>query len=232
MIYAIALLLDPVDPAISQTIKAVMGKVEYIRCDRLIMTVVRGIDLDRLKASGEEILIRAVVEHDRLICELFSENTLLPLRFGTVFKSDLVLEAYLQSNYSELLTRLESLQGYSEYLLTLTLSNSKIETKLEEQETKPVQLKGRDYLLAKRTQYLLEQDRRSQQQQESQDLILLLPPQYQVVTSQADEFLRVYFLANSAQMQELEATIPKWQLEHSHWRLELSNPLPPYHFCD
>jgi hypothetical protein len=223
MIYAIAILLNS---AITQTkLVAVMGTIEYIQCDRLIMVVIRGLDIEQLKSSGEEILIRAVVEHDRLICELFTINTLLPLRFGTAFKSQILLEEYLRSNYSELITKLEKLQGYSEYLLTLILEP---DLKLEQAQN----LKGKDYLLAKRSHYLAEQARRSQQQQECQDLMALLPSPQQVVTPQLGEFLRAYFLANLLEMDELGGVVSKWQSEYSHWQLELSNPLPPYHFCD
>ncbi len=235
MIYAIAILLDSAIPQSNPQHKPVgiMGNsIEYIQVDRLVMAVIRGLNIEQLKSSGEEILIRAVVEHDRLICEFFGEHTLLPLRFGTAFKSQILLEEYLQSNYSELIIKLENLLGYSEHLLTLTLLESKSESKFDPKSEPTQNLKGRDYLLAKRTQYLLEQNKRSQQQTECQELMLLLPPQYQVVPLQAGEFLRVYFLATSVQMNELAGTILKWQLEHSHWQLELSNPLPPYHFCD
>jgi hypothetical protein len=227
MIYAIAILLDsPISKATHKPAGIMGNAIEYIQVDRLVMAVIRGLNIEQLKSLGEEILIRAVVEHDRLICALFVEHTLLPLRFGTAFKSQILLEAYLQSNYSELITKLEKLSGSAEYLLTLTL----LETTSKPEP--PLELKGKDYLLAKRTHYLLEQAKRSQQQQECQELMLLLPPQYQVVPSQTGEFLRVYFLATSLQMAELAIIISKWQFEYTHWRLELSNPLPPYHFCD
>jgi len=224
MIYAIAILLNS---SIPQTkLVAVMGMIEYIQCDRLVMVVIRGLDIEKLKTSGEEILIRAVVEHDRLICQLFTTNTLLPLRFGTAFKSQILLEAYLQTNHLELITKLEKLKGYSEYLLTLTLLE--IDSKIEQTQA----LKGKDYLLAKRSHYLAEQARRSQQQQECQDLMALLPSPTQVVTPQSGEFLRVYFLATSLEMDQFDPVFSQWQSQYSHWQLELSSPLPPYHFCD
>jgi hypothetical protein len=228
MIYAIAILLNSTTP--QTKLVALMGMVEYIQCDRLVMVVIRGLDIEQLKSSGEETLIRAVVEHDRLICQLFTTNTLLPLRFGTAFKSQDLLEAYLRSNYAELITKLEQLQGCSEYLLTLTLLESD-SVKTNSKPEQP-QLKGKDYLLAKRSHYLAEQAKRSQQQQECQDLMALVPTSQQVISPQAEEFLRAYFLATSDRMSELGAAISKWQSEFPHWQLELSNPLPPYHFCD
>jgi hypothetical protein len=235
MIYAIAI-LDNVPHTKPQGMMG--GLIEYIQVDKLVVAGIRNLDLETLKNQGEEVLITAVIAHDRLICELFNQNFLLPLRFGTVFKSQSLLEVYLESNHAQLSTKLNQLKGYSEYLLTLTLLETPSAPDLSSN------LKGKDYLLAKRSQYLTEQARRSQQQSECQELIELIQPpnipnidglevseQFtlnQSVPPQDKEFLRMYFLAKT----QLNAIFAPWQAKYPHWQLQLSNPLPPYHFCD
>ncbi|AFY72716.1 Gas vesicle synthesis protein GvpL/GvpF [Synechococcus sp. PCC 7502] len=229
MIYAISILASPIPK--TQPIGLTGKLIEYIQVGQLVMAVIKDVDMELLKSSGEEILIQAVLDHDRLIYELFREQTLLPLRFGTVFKSQAGLEAYLQSEQEQLLSKLQKLKGYAEYLLTMTAIVRESQTPKSQLESTQ-NLKGKDYLLAKRTKFFAEQTKRSQQQQECEALISILPVQHQVTTPQSGEFLRVYFLANSLQITELQILISKWQLQHSHWQLELSKPLPPYHFCD
>lgn len=227
MIYAIAIL----DNVPNTKPQGMMGNlIEYIQVDKLVVAGICNLDLETLKSKGEEVLITAVVEHDRLICELFTQNFLLPLRFGTVFKSQSLLETYLASNQVQLSTKLDQLRGYSEYLLTLTLLENP-----SPPDSSP-DLKGKNYLLAKRNQYLAEQARRSQQQSESQELIELIQSLNlsrtleQYVSPQDKEFLRMYFLSD--RQPQLNLIIDSWQAKYPHWQLQLSNPLPPYHFCD
>jgi len=84
---------------------------------------------------------------------LFNSRTLLPLRFGTAFVSIDALESYLQTEGERLCASLQRLDGYAEYLITGNAASPKLEM--------ATNLTGKDYLLAKRSQYLQQEQWRS-----------------------------------------------------------------------
>lgn len=213
MIWAIAILED--DPSD-------IAPMHYVGNGKLGMAVRYDLNLEELEK--EEFLLAAVVEHDRLICQLFAKVPTLPLRFGTVFKSQAALQDYLHSHQEALTAKLAKLAGYAEYLLTLTIS---------EPAPDPISnLQGKDYLLAKKAQYKTMQTRRSQREQQCQALISQIPTeQQQIVAPQASEFLRMYFLATAPEYKAFQDYLEIWRSQNSQWQVELSFPLPPYHFC-
>jgi hypothetical protein len=106
--------------------------------------------LDTLQ-NDDECLIQAVLCHDRVVCELFQQTTILPLRFGTSFLEAENLLTHLRYNAEEYHEKIEQLEGKGEYLLKC------IPRKLEE----PVlcsETRGRQYFLAKKQHYEAQQD--------------------------------------------------------------------------
>ncbi len=67
--------------------------------------------------QDEHRLMQAVLTHDRILCELFSKITVLPLRFGTIFTSREDLLTHLTQRQSEYLEKLQQLEGQAEYPL-------------------------------------------------------------------------------------------------------------------
>jgi hypothetical protein len=241
MLYVFAILIAPApEPEIS----GIHQPIAYIQVGKLIAAIEPGLDIEALKQSGEAELIAAVVQHDRIMVELFTQQTLLPLRFGTAFVSEAALRDYLQANQAKLSDRLVQLSGYSEYLL---------KGQVAPPESKPnPNLKGRDYLLAKKQQYdQLQQAQQDQKQQRSQLINLvrshtdLANPEnprdqqeqsdrdyLQIATPQEAEDLRLYLLLSKPQAEQINQALAQWQENHSAWRLTLSPPLPPYHFAE
>ena len=233
MIYTYAILLAPAPLALPL---GITGKqIQYLQSDRLIAVIETDIDVEALNHLPEQALMQAIVQHDRLICELFSDRTLLPLRFGTAFVSIDALETYLQEENEKLSASLQRLDGYAEFLIT----GSAIAPKSEA----ATNLKGKDYLLAKRSQYLQQEEWRSQLQQEvldyRQTLISNLSseidaeiykPEFQHVETQGSEDVRVYALLPRSQVEFLQQATRSWEQQHSHWQIAWSQALPPYHF--
>lgn len=229
MIYTFAILLAP-EPA--DLPLGITGKsIQYLLCDRLIAAIESDIDVEALNHLPEQALMQAIVQHDRLICELFAERSLLPLRFGTAFVSINALETYLQEKQEKLLASLSRLDGYAEFLIT----GSAIAPKAEVETN----LKGKNYLLAKRSQYLQQEQWRSQLQTEvlnyRETLITSLSsetykPEFLQVETQGSENVRVYALLPRSQIESLQQTTRSWEEKHSHWQIQWSQPLPPYHF--
>jgi hypothetical protein len=231
MLYTFAILLAPVP---DDLLLGIMGKpVQYLQCDRLIAVIEADVDIEALKLLPEPSLMQVIVQHDRLICELFDQRTLLPLRFGTAFVSVGALETYLKEEGDRLLASLERLDGYAEFLIT----GSAIAQKVEAAAT----LKGKDYLLAKRSQYLQQEQWRSQLQAEVLDYRQtitnglnpdLYKPEFQHVETQGSEDVRVYALLPRSQIGYLQEILRSWEEQHSHWQISWSNALPPYHFLN
>jgi hypothetical protein len=225
MLYAFAIL------AVRPTIEllGIEGKpITYIQAGELVMALDLDLDLEALKETTEEILLRAVLEHDRVICELYTHHNLLPLRFGTAFVSETALREYLLTNQQELSDRLQQLEGCSEYLLRgkAGLPKSAIDEGL----------KGKEYLLAKREHYLRQQQIQTQLQTEAQELYVLFcglmaqSSQITPIIVRETEEIKVHLLLAPQQFQTLSQLLQTWQPLHSHWKFDLSNPLPPYHF--
>jgi hypothetical protein len=216
------------------------GNVEYVLVDRLVAAIEPELDVQELKEVSEEVLLKAVLRHDRVICELFQHRALLPLRFGTAFVSRTALEDYLHAHGQELGDRLQRLQGYAEYPIKgkfLTPSNT-----TSNATSAATELKGREYLLAKRDFYVQQQEMRSQQQQEYIDLVNLLqavakdlglpaPPRIHESQDNKDD-LRAYILLKPNRREHLQTIIHAWQAKHASWQIAIADPLPPYHFAD
>lgn len=233
MIYTFAILLEPV-PDVRPL--GITGKpIEYIQCDRLVAAVETEVDIDALNQLPEQSMLQAIIHHDRLLCELFDQRPLLPLPFlKTFFSGVKTLESYLQTESPKLLASLQKIDGYAEFLITGTAIA--IAPKVEA----ATQLKGKDYLLAKRSQYLQQEQWRSQLQREvlayRQAITNYLNPEYQVtfeqVETQGSEDVRVYALLPRSQVVALQETLRSWEDQHPHWQIAWSPPLPPYHFLN
>ena len=230
MIYTFAILLEPV-PDLRPL--GITGKpITYIQCDRLVAAVETEVDLDGLNQLPEPEMIAAIIHHDRLLCELFEHRPLLPLPFlKTFFSGVTTLENYLQTESAKLLASLQKIDGYAEFLITGTAIAPKTEIASSD-------LKGKDYLLAKRSQYLQQEQWRSQLQREVLDyrqaITNYLNPEYQATFEQAEtkgsEDVRVYALLPRSQVESLQNSLRSWEAEHPHWQIAWSQPLPPYHF--
>jgi hypothetical protein len=231
MLYTFAILLAPAPDKVPL---GIMGKpIKYLQCDRLIAAIEPDVDIEALKLLPEQSLMQAIVQHDRLICELFNDRTLLPLRFGTAFVSIGALETYLKEEGDRLLASLERLDGYAEFLITGSAIAPKVEA--------AANLKGKDYLLAKRSQYLQQEQWRSQLQEEVLDYRQTITaslnpdiykPEFQHVETQGSEDVRVYALLPRSQVEYLQKILRSWEKTHSHWQISWSNALPPYHFLN
>jgi len=228
MLYTFAILLAP---APDERPLGITGKpIQYLPCDRLIAAIEPDVDIEAMKLLPEQSLMQAIIHHDRLICELFNQRTLLPLRFGTAFVSIAALETYLQTEDERLFASLQRLEGYAEYLITGNAIAPKLEV--------AANLKGKDYLLAKRSQYLQQEQWRSQLQQEVLDYRQTITdhlspeytPEFQDVETQGSEDVRVYALLPRSQVEYLQEALRSWQEKHPHWQISWSQALPPYHF--
>ncbi len=199
-------------------------ETQVITVDELAVIVEYGIDLEALQAEDQSLL-NAVLSHDRVVCDLFNQITILPIRFGTQLTSTEKLKEYIAAEHEIYLEKLDQLDQKCEYQIKLipeaiTLPPS------------PEGLKGRDYFLAKKQRL---QDQTVAQEQQQTELIGLFERIQAVFpgaveATNEDGTAKVYVLLGPGEAQTLYQQTEEWQAKTTYWNLSLSEALPPYHF--
>jgi Gas vesicle synthesis protein GvpL/GvpF len=179
-----------------------------------------GVELATLQAQ-EEALMQAVLHHDQVICALFAQQTVLPLRFGTVVVDEAALRSHLSNQATDYLSKLRTLEGKAEYQIALSPVTCELGSVQSD-------LKGRDYFLAKKQ---LLQAQSEQQAQQSTQLATLQSQLAQFLPLQWEESShKLYCLADTHQYSLLKTTLDQWQTAATLWHINLSAAQPPYHF--
>lgn len=182
--------------------------------------------LDLLQ-NDDKRLIQAILSHDQVICELFRKTTILPLRFGTVFPSKESLLTHLKTHAEEHLKKLRQLKGKAEYSLKLI-------PRTIDEPVITLPSGGRQYFLAKKQRYQIQQDFRIAQTAEWEKVIHLITQTYQSVIfiQPQGEEARIYFLVSRQDEPLLTEQFFSWQKTCPRWELQLEAALPPYHFIE
>jgi hypothetical protein len=194
-----------------------------INGNELAAIVEPGILLESFQNNDEKI-IKMALAHDRVICELFKQITVLPLRFGTYFTSVNNLLNHLESHKQEYQEKLEKINGKNEF--TLKLIPRMIE------EIVPSEGGGKDYFLAKKQRYQNQNNFSIAQAAEKQNLIDLITKvnQLPVVVQEQEEQIQIYLLVSCQDKTLLLEQFLTWQKACPRWDLLLGDCLPPYHF--
>lgn len=205
--------------------EGITGPLQQVDTPQLSAVVEAGLDWDAI-AADEQQLIQAVVTHDRVICALFEQVTVLPLRFGTRFEPPETLQTYLETHHQAYQEKLFHLADKGEYLLKATPLEIRPETEL------PTEAQGRAYFLAKKQRYQTQADEQRQQQQQMQTLVAAIAQAYPAakVSESPDRSHRIYLLLKENQRVLLNQQLAIWQNQCYHWDINLLGPLPPYHF--
>lgn len=220
--YTYAFLHTPVVPLVLST--GISGILQTVEADRLLAVVEPDLTVETLQDTDER-LMQAILKHDRIICDLFAQTTVLPLRFGTYFVSEEALLTHLTDRQTQYLNQLARLDGKAEYLLKL-IPRREPELPLDPN------LKGKDYFLAKKQRIQAQSDWQQQQQSERSNLLHYLTqagvPYQEAENREGTE--RLYLLGDRDGEEKLRILLDQWQAQYSRWELNLSGALPLYHF--
>ncbi|MEH2109294.1 GvpL/GvpF family gas vesicle protein [Nostoc sp.] len=223
-IYAYALLIPTASPLVLPF--GMERNTELVYSSGLAAIVEPEISLEAIQATDERLL-QAVLNHDRVIRELFQQTPLLPLRFGRGFTSVEKLLNHLEKHQEQYLEALTHLADKVEYTLKMTPCDL-----LDESDN--IDAKGKAYLLAKKQRYQTQQAFQAQQCEQWELLSQLILKTYTNViceTRQSD-VRQIHFLAQRNDSTLSTQQFSLWQVQCSHWQLALSEPLPPYHFLE
>ncbi len=220
-LYSYAFLETPSLPLILP--QGAASQVVLIKSTNLSAIVEPGISLESFQHNEQKIIEMALC-HDRVICELYQQITVLPVQFGICFNSQKNLLIHLESNTEKYRQQLQKIHGKTEFTLKL------IPVILE--EVAPVKARGKDYFLAKKQQYQNQKEFSIAQAAEKQYLIDLITTtnNYPVVIREKDQEVSIHMLVNIEEKNLfLEQTL-NWQKACPRWNLLLGDSLPPYHF--
>lgn len=202
-----------------------MGNLEIIEKGAIAAVVEIGLPQEELEADDEK-LVQAVIHHDWVICEIFRSTTVLPLRFGTYFKQTEDLKQHLATNQEKYSQQLQQIAGKVE----LTLKLTPIPFSPDKDTTKAT--KGSNYLKAKKQSYQEQTAYQNQQQKALKQFQAEITKTYpQLIQGEPKEGTeRFYLLLDSTKLSTFSEQIQKWKQELKTWEIEVSDPLPPYHF--
>ena len=201
----------------------IAGEVQIVESGQLSALVEPSLELEVLQKDDSH-LVQAVLTHDRMICDLFWQTTILPLRFGTCFVSLESLIEHLETHQESYLAKLAQLEGKAEYRLKLTPSEVPVSTISD--------VKGKQYFLAKKQQYQTQQAQQEQQRSQLEQVFTSISktyPDYRV-TEAKEGIEKLYLLIDRQQETALYQHLQNWQNHCTHWELILGEALPPYHF--
>lgn len=192
-------------------------------CEQLAALAEPALSVDELQQTDQQ-LVRAAMDHDRVIQELFQSTTVLPLHFGTSFLSQAHLMSHLRKKQRYYCDQLQKLDDKAEYLVKLLPHNYSA-------EVEPAEKAGCSYIFPSKNRYETQVDYREQQKQEFNDLWQFLQAQpCEIVQGKrnTDNVERLFLLLQKSQ--------EGWfrQLLGTHtahcWNIHIGEALPPYHF--
>jgi len=200
------------------------GDVTLVAVGDLAALVETNLDVAAIQADDQRLLT-AVLSHDRVICDLFQVQGILPMRFGTQLASTTKLHQHLAAHAPTYTQKLRNLVGRAEYQLKLIPQPVTLPPLAEG-------LKGREYFLAKKQRLQQQSQQQQQQQQALADLLGQLETAYpqRVQCPPAEEERRVYLLLTADEATQLQQQTTDWLARCPDWHLSWSEPLPPYHF--
>lgn len=219
--YTYAFLKTPESPL--KLPQGVANQVLMIEGNSISAIVEPGISLESFQSNDEKV-IQMVLSHDCVICELFRQITVLPLRFGTYFASQENLLNHIESCEQEYEDKLVKITGKTEFILKLI-------PRIFE-EVVPSSGIGRDYFLAKKQHYQNQTNFNLGQTKEKENLINLIIKIHQLpmIMQEQESELRCYILVNNRDKDLLLKEFLNWQKACPRWNLSLGEGLPPYHF--
>ncbi|MGD1700631.1 GvpL/GvpF family gas vesicle protein [Dapis sp. BLCC M229] len=205
--------------------KGMEKEVELIPYQNLAAVTEADVSIEAIQETDEKLL-QAVLNHDRVVREIFQQTSILPLRFGNAFAEIENIINHLQDNQQKYVTTLTQLAEKVEY--TVTFSPVSPPSNLESSNAR-----GKAYLLAKKQRFQQQQAFQTEQGQQWENIRQLIFKDYpKAVWKNSTEggIKQVHLLANREAELLITKHLPTWQTKCSHWQITLSEQLPPYHF--
>jgi hypothetical protein len=211
--------------------QGIRGSLQIINFQGLSALVEPDLKAEDLPDTDEK-LMQAVLIHDQIICTVFQQITLLPLRFGICFSSATAIFEHLALHQQNYLQKLQQFQGKAEYCLQAVSLEPTPNTPTQTNPIDSPPQRGREYFLAKKQLHQRQLEHQQQQTQEWQQLVDTISqthPEIRLADSQPSRE-RIYILIHQTKELKLQEQLNQWQSQSHHWQLTLGDAIPPYHF--
>ena len=181
-------------------------------------------------SSSGALTQRAGVDHARVVSECFHKSTVLPFRFGTVFRDDETLRKSIRSNQRQFQSNLERLLGKTEMHLKVMVEDCCRELAVASSS----ETVGKAYLSNLRETASRQRERQTRARAVAFQLHRLFAP--------LDEEVSCRVLDNGKMLLDIAHLIDRKCVESyqnkyastvqmmKECQLQLSGPWPPYHF--
>jgi len=186
---------------------------------------------ERLPANMENLewLSAVSVRHQRTVAQISEAVTLLPARFGTVFKSEKSLTEHIREQKPQLEAKLSRIEGAEEWGVKLFLNPTPPASKIEVSS-------GRDYLRAKSA--MVQVKRRAELDPDVADFARELQsvaadsaPTGKVSSSQPNLEWQATFLVRKKDHPKWDKILKKYASRWADRReIQCTGPWPPYSF--
>lgn len=208
--------------------------VEALPCDSFVCWISRvdakeyGDDLQS-KMENLDWLASASVRHQKVVGAIHEENTILPARFATLFRSEASLASHIRERAAELKKDLQRLSGADEYgVKVFAIPQSAVKGEAP--------ASGRDYLQRKST--MLRERAPAKASAEVQKFVARLGELASqvveggsVTSGQRNLVWRGSLLLPRSQRNQLESALAAFhRQEGERYRVECTGPWPPYSF--
>jgi hypothetical protein len=206
-------------------------QVQIIHTGNLAALIEPNISINSLK-QDENTLIRAVISHHSIIGHVFSQTTLLPLRFGTCFISLEDLSTYLKQNEQPYLVKLNHFEGKAEYSIKLIPRDLPLDNQNISLDNSPHK-SGRQYFLAKKQLHQIQLAHQQQRAEEKDKFISLISqtfPEYLQTDGPTSPLTTIYILTHREDTQTLNEIVHNFQINCNYWDFQVESLIPPYHF--
>ncbi|MEM9536081.1 MAG: GvpL/GvpF family gas vesicle protein [Cyanobacteria bacterium P01_E01_bin.45] len=216
----------------------ISGRLELVHSERMAALTEPDVNFEQVQ-QDDNALVQAALAHDRVMCAVFEQVPLIPLQFGTCFHSRQRLIDHLFKYQDTYLSKLDMLADCVEYCCKLTLldsSNRQSSARLAEPDTvSPVLPTGTQANNARANNPQSNNTQANNDiqlvQAEKDDILARIAQTYpRLVAHTQGDIERAYVLIQRAEALELEEKVIRWRSQLHNWKLELGQPLPPYHF--
>ncbi len=225
--YTYAFLLPPAHPL--QLPVGIEHPIQLVGTAQLVAAIEPELTEARINEiqNNDQLLMQAILNHDRVLRELFQQATILPLRFGTRFASLQSILTHLEATEATYLAILNQFHGKAEYALKC------LPIELPDSSLSP-DLKGKEYFLAKKQQYQAQVEYQNRQREELNQLLHQIAQTYPRFASNKNQSSgeTIYLLVDRDQAETLTQQVQNWQQQFEFWTIHLSDGLPPYHFLE
>jgi hypothetical protein len=174
---------------------------------------------------------KSCMDHARVIGNCFQRGTVLPFRFGTIFRNDEILRKSIRSNRRQFLSNIEKLRGKAEMHLKILVngcSGRAIAKPLPQEGV------GREYFASLRENAGRQREHQTRARAVSFQMRRLFMPEDEEITCRMTEdgnmILDIAHLIDSKYVDRYVNKFSTTSAMMREYQMQLSGPWAPYHF--